>query len=143
MKPLTRYLGIALAVATLCGSLPVQADPHGRRWYREDIRHFERHDLPVWRGGYWHNGRHAGRWGWWWVVGGVWYFYPRPAYPYPDPYVPPVVVAPPAVTVPPVAEAAPTYWYYCEPSRAYYPYVATCPKEWRRVPATPPGVAEQ
>ena len=79
-----------------------------------------------------------GRLGWWWVVGGVWYFYPQPAYPYPDPYVPPVVVvdqAPQSDTpsVPPPAQN----WYYCEASKSYYPYVANCPAGWKTVPATP------
>lgn len=30
-------------------------------------------------------------------------------------------------------------WYYCEDSRAYYPYVTTCRTPWRTVPATPQG----
>ena len=36
--------------------------------------------------------------GWWWVVGGVWYFYPSPVYPYPSPWEPPpvVIASPPA-----------------------------------------------
>jgi hypothetical protein len=45
--------------------------------------------------------------GWWWIVGCVYYLYPAPVYPYPDPYVPPTVVP------------APTYWFYCQnPPRA-------------------------
>jgi hypothetical protein len=30
-------------------------------------------------------------------------------------------------------------WYYCDSSRAYYPYVNRCPEGWRAVPAAPPG----
>jgi hypothetical protein len=29
-------------------------------------------------------------------------------------------------------------WYYCESSKAYYPYVSECKEGWRAVPATPP-----
>jgi len=28
-------------------------------------------------------------------------------------------------------------WYWCDPLRAYYPYVATCPVPWRPVPPNP------
>jgi len=124
----------------------------GRGWHG-DIRHFERHDLGHWRDGRWRHDRHGGHFGWWWVVGGIWYFYPAPVYPYPDPYVPPVVVqqppdvviqqAPP-VSVPPPSQAGktqpPQNWYYCESAQTYYPYVSSCPSGWKLVPATPPGV---
>jgi hypothetical protein len=32
----------------------------------------------AWDGGRWHHEVHNGRDGWWWDVGGVWYFYPQP-----------------------------------------------------------------
>ncbi|HUZ71675.1 MAG TPA: hypothetical protein VMU87_01710 [Stellaceae bacterium] len=71
----------------------------------------------------------GGRLGWWWVVGPTWYFYPAPIYPYPypDPYVPPVVTAPPAAT-----------WYYCSNPAGYYPYVPQCPVPWQPVQAPAP-----
>jgi hypothetical protein len=78
------------------------------------------------------------------VVGGLWYFYPEPVYPYPDPYIPPVVVVQPTVPVAPTAPvpaAAPQYWYYCEASQNYYPYIATCPSGWKMIPTTPPVAA--
>jgi hypothetical protein len=31
----------------------------------------------AWEGGRWHHEMHDGRMGWWWDVGGVWYFYPE------------------------------------------------------------------
>lgn len=31
----------------------------------------------------------------------------------------------------------PGYWYYCETSKTYYPYVNECPEGWRQVPARP------
>lgn len=69
------------------------------------------------------------------MLGPMWY--PSPYY-----YQPvPVVVAPPAP--PPVyIEQAPavapvevqqSYWYYCKPSKSYYPYVKECPAGWERV----------
>ena len=30
------------------------------------------------------------------------------------------------------------FWYYCDESKAYYPYVATCNGPWRQVSAVPP-----
>lgn len=106
-------------------------------WYGSEIRHFERADVHVWRGGSWFHTHHEGQLGWWWVVGGLWYFYPEPVYPYPDPYIPPVVV----VQLPPVSPATtptPQYWYYCEANQNYYPYIPTCPTNWKMVPVTPP-----
>jgi hypothetical protein len=32
----------------------------------------------AWEGGRWHHEVHNGRDGWWWDVGGVWYYYPQP-----------------------------------------------------------------
>lgn len=124
----------ALGVAGIVILLPTmaRADEH-HRWHGGEIRHFEHHDRARWQGGYWHHGPHGGRLGWWWVVGGAWYFYPQPIYPYPDPYVPPAVVVPA-----PSVQPAPQYWYYCDSARTYYPYVSSCPSGWRAVPATPP-----
>lgn len=47
----------------------------------------------------------------------------------PPPQTPPQQAAPPAGT-----------WYYCDSSKAYYPYVNECKEGWKPVPATPPGV---
>lgn len=54
-------------------------------------------------------------------------------------YSPPVVVAPAS---PPVyvergddeAAAKPTWWYWCQSAKGYYPYVKECPGGWQRVP---------
>jgi hypothetical protein len=55
--------------------------------------------------------------------------------PYPDR---PVVMAPsPRVYAEP-APPPPHYWYYCDASHAYYPYVPQCPGGWRQVLPTPP-----
>lgn len=132
----------ALTVATLAAiSLPASAEHDGRHGgFRGggDIRHFDRHDFAVWRSGGWRHVRHGGRLGWWWVVAGAWYFYPEPVYPYPDPYIPPVVVTEPAPQPePPQAQ----FWYFCAAANAYYPYVSSCPGGWKTVPATPPAAS--
>ena len=103
--------------------------------------HFAEHDWGVWRGGAWRHEWHDGRFGWWWLVGPDWYYYPEPLYPYPNPYVPPTVEAAPAVAGegPPPAQ----YWYYCDNPPGYYPYVATCQTQWRPVPATPQAPGPQ
>lgn len=106
---------------------------HGR-WHG-DIRHFHDYDMPRWRAGRWYNGWHDGRHAWWWIAGGAWYFYPRPVYPYPDPYLPPVVVVPEASSTPP---AATQYWYSCPNPKGYYPYVVQCLTVWQKVPAAIP-----
>ena len=144
-------VGWALAAAALLGAVVPQsamAQRHVRGWHG-DIRHFDRYDRNHWRSGAWRHGSHGGRIGWWWVAGGAWYLYPQPVYPYPDPYRPPFVVEqaplPVVIQVPapvqsqpgPQVAPAPQFWYYCDASRAYYPYVATCPGGWQTVPATP------
>ena len=134
MKSVARTLCGALLVMPLIAPAALAQHPHGRgghgpggHW-RGDIRHFHDHDFAYWRGGRWFHGAHGGRLGWWWVVGPSWYFYPAPIYPYPDPYVPPVVNAPPPSQT----------WYYCANPPGYYPYVAQCLVPWRPV-VPPPG----
>ena len=85
-------------------------------------------------------------------VGPVWgypyypyWYYPPPYYVYaPPPTVvveqPPVYVEQqPAAPAPPVGSAPSVqvqqYWYYCQPSGAYYPNVQTCTEPWIKVPA--------
>ncbi|HUW51053.1 MAG TPA: hypothetical protein VMV75_08570 [Sulfuricella sp.] len=148
-----KTISLMLAFSTLAALAPLSANAdrrddgrhdEGRNWHG-DIREFHNRDLPRWRAGHWHHGAHEGRLGWWWVVGGLWYFYPQPVYPYPDAYTPPVVViqqpASPAAPGAPAAQAQ--YWYYCTSVKGYYPYVPSCPEGWKTVPATPPGVPVQ
>jgi hypothetical protein len=123
-----RTAGMLLVLAFAI--LPIAAGGDGWRYRDHDIHRFRHHDFDVWRHGHWHHGWHDGRFGWWWVAGGVWYLYPAPVYPYPDPYVPPpVVVLPPP---PP-----PGFWYYCKNPPGYYPYVPVCYGPWHSIPATP------
>ena len=71
--------------------------------------------------------------------GGPWWAYPPPYYYYPAP----VVVQQPVIYVEqnPQPASAPEanqgWWYYCDQSRGYYPYVRECPTGWQRVPPTP------
>jgi hypothetical protein len=146
------FSAVAVSVGCFATSAAAQQwherhDPHyygppPHMWHG-DIERFHERDITVWHGGRWIHDRHDGRFGWWWVVGGVWYFYPAPVYPYPDPYTPPMVeMAPTGGTV---------YWY-CPSPAGYYPYVAVCPSPWQRMtsvvapppaPAPPPVVGQR
>ncbi len=127
----------AVLAASLAGTASAQPrwehDDRGRGhdhdgWHDRDIHRFHERDIDVWRTGRWFEGRHGGRVGWWWVLGDAWYYYPQPVYPYPDPYLPPVVAAPPPG--PPGQ-----FYYYCPRPRGYYPYVQACTAPWRAVSA--------
>ena len=52
-------------------------------------------------------------------------------------YPAPVVSGPPPVYVE-RDQPADQWWYYCEQTRGYYPYVKECPGGWKRVPPAPP-----
>ena len=74
-----------------------------------------------------------GPWGPW----GPWY-YPPPYY-----YPSPVVVRSEPVTY--IEQGSPqvteqrggNWWYYCDTTKGYYPYVKECPAGWQRVSPTP------
>ena len=102
----------------------------GRGEWHGDIHRFHEHDFDRWHGGHWLHEIHEGRDCWWWIVDGLWYFYPSPIYPFPDPYTPPEVVLAPA----PVGPAGPpSYVYYCANPSGYYPYVGRCFTAWQRM----------
>jgi|SRR3954465_3209522 hypothetical protein len=82
--------------------------------------------------------------------GAPWYYGPGPYYgpsPYYYPYyASPVVVSTPQPTtyierqdVAPTSSASTDWWYYCEQSKGYYPYVKTCPTGWQKVSPVPPA----
>lgn len=108
------------------------------------MRHFDEHERAVWQGGHWGQEWHNGRYGWWWYTGGGWYFYDQPVYPYPL-IVSDAVVFEPVVDVPvapayapppaPLGAPPPSFWYYCDNPPGYYPYVPSCPTQYREVPA--------
>ncbi|HQT39914.1 MAG TPA: hypothetical protein PK231_10845, partial [Acidocella sp.] len=126
-----------------------------------DVRHFDHDDFDHWREGYWDNTCFAGRCGWWWLAGGIWYFYSEPVYPYPlyvpdityqdpsygyddsPPPPPPVYYAPPPTYYapppppPPSVPLAPgpKFRYYCTNPPGYYPEVPNCNTQYEEVPA--------
>ena len=84
-----------------------------------------------WRGGHWWHGAHHGRVGWWWSVGGLWYWYPEAVYPYPT-----YISTTASYDYAPQGYSEDS-WYYCQSAQAYYPYVRSCDSEWQRVPISP------
>ena len=133
-----KRLLLAVLLITWAG-LVLPAPAQARPVWRGNIGRFHEHDLIIWHSGHWFHGRHARRFGWWWVVGGVWYWYPAPVYPYPDPYTPSIIVqTSPTAQAPPTAPPQAPVWYYCAQPAGYYPYVPECPSGWKAVPATPP-----
>ena len=120
-----------------------------------DYRHFSVHEREIWRGGGWRHEWYQGRLGWWWTVGGMWYFFDAPIYPYPE-VVPEVVfeaqvdveqpVEQPAEEPQPPLRIKPQpqqYRYWCDNPRGYYPEVPSCPSGWRQVPVSPPPPPQQ
>lgn len=110
------------------GGKNYKAQYHGRGGY-----------LGGWRGhrAYW-GPRSIGGLGFYWggpfVVGPPWY-----PYGYFSP--PPVIVQqqPPVYVEP--EQRSDHYWYYCQNSQGYYPYVKSCPDGWMKVvpQPTPPN----
>ena len=95
--------------------------------------------------GHWHGGSRVfvgvgAYYGGWGYYGYPWWPY-YPAYSYPYYYPPaPAVYSPPAYEELPVPAPAPqSYWYYCQDSGQYYPYVKNCASNWVKVPPTPAG----
>lgn len=118
-KPSKWVAAAALAASALLGAAPALAHGHGGGRVHFGIG--LNFGPPYW-GPYW---------------GPAWY-YPPPYY-----YPPAVVVAqPPAPPVYVERSDQPAqsqgYWYYCESSRGYYPYVKECPGGWKAVPPAPP-----
>jgi hypothetical protein len=92
----------------------------------------------AWAHGYHHHGARVGVGV---VVGAPLGWYYPPTYYYRSP---PVIVTQAAPTVyvergpdGPVQAQSDGYWYYCQNTGAYYPYVRECPSPWQRVPAQP------
>ena len=83
-------------------------------------------------------------------IGGYPYYPPYGPYPYGPYYYPPYYPAPVVVQQPPtvyIEQPTPQtqpqpaqpqgWWYFCNESRAYYPYVKECPGGWQRVAPQP------
>ncbi len=128
-----------MATASIVTPFTVIADQHGggRHWGGHEIHRFAEHDFKTWRDGRWYQGAHDNRLGWWWIAAGIWYFYPAPVYPYPDPFTPPVTIINQPTAISP-DHPVPQFWYYCASEKEYYPYLPSCPEAWHQVPALPP-----
>lgn len=130
----------ALLVGLLSGS--AWADRPDRHW---DRRHHGHH------GHYGHHGHHDQRSGVRFAVtiGNAWHapspfvgfqYAPRWPHVYAPPVVPVFVSPPPPVVYveqrmarPAVPALEPGYWYYCNESQTYYPYVQQCSGNWVKV----------
>jgi hypothetical protein len=110
-----------------------EARDEGHREFRGEIGRFHEQDWNLWHSGHWEHAEHEGRRGWWWVAGGLWYLFPAPVYPYPNPYEPPAAFVPTPEFDPPPPPPRANSWYFCPPRNAYYPYVSSCPVPWQRV----------
>jgi hypothetical protein len=138
--------GFHAAPPSFHGALPNAGAPVGAPHYQlgrpgHDLGAFNGHnfahmptpDHEAWRGGAWRHELHDGHLGWWWVVGGSWFFYPAPIFPYPT-YIGPDYYYDYYSSYP----APSYYWYYCEDPPGYYPYVQDCNVDWQPVPPQGP-----
>jgi hypothetical protein len=120
-----RFLQIVLVLMVVFAvtSMPAYAERGGHDGHERRGEHFEH------RGGHGEFGLFVGP-GW-----------EDPYYPYYPPYEStPVIVEPPQdlyVQPNPQAEA-PDYWYFCQETQGYYPYVKECPKGWMKVVPSAP-----
>jgi hypothetical protein len=72
------------------------------------------HGQLAWKHGRWRHEKRNGRFGWWWDVGGIWYFYPEPIEGPPD-YVSDIEVADEATAAPPPPPEEPRQTFYYRP----------------------------
>ncbi|HEY6364621.1 MAG TPA: hypothetical protein VI585_07495 [Candidatus Binatia bacterium] len=82
----------------IAAALPAVGQARPGPVWRGGIDHFHEHDIVIWWGGHWFHGWNGNRFGWWWIVGPASYWYPAPVYPYPNAYIPPVVVQSPSAS---------------------------------------------
>jgi hypothetical protein len=166
-----------LAGTALVSAAPAQAADHIRPFHhaiarhnhfvlRHDFRHFTPAEHRWWTGGRWRHTWWHGRYGWWWNVGGAFYFYNAPAYPYPSDVSPTYYddqnyddddqgggygdqgqdqggyndqgPGPDQQDMGPgYGGGGPSVWYHCNRPEGYYPYVKECRGGWEQVPAQP------
>jgi hypothetical protein len=109
----TAVIALLLALGGVLASEPAQA--HGRARVSIGVGF----GYPFW-GPYWSP----------WYYPPPYYYYPAPTY---------VVPAQPTTYIEQGSSSAADqgWWYYCDTSRGYYPYVKECPSGWQRVPPAP------
>jgi hypothetical protein len=118
---------VGLIVVAATALLVPPSEAHGRRFHRGGVR--TSIVLGFGPAYYWGPYPH-------------WHYYPPPYVVYSPPPVvvqeaPPVYVQQTPPPPAPSAQAAESYWYYCQSAGAYYPSVGTCPEEWVKVPPRP------
>lgn len=116
-KQTYRMLVVALASVLVAPPLSAfaqrEAGPRGARLApTQNFGGHVYHGQLAWRDGRWHHTTRNGRFGWWWDVGGVWYFYPEPVEA-PPAYVSDIEVADEATAAhPPPEESRHAFFYY-------------------------------
>jgi len=133
-----KILLLATAFVVMISGQPASAKPRPEQHqghtqpspWGGDIKRFHDRDFDYWKQGRWVHGPHEGRDGWWWTVGGLWYFYSTPVYPYPDPFTPSTIIIGTVPTAP--VSTTPQYWYCSDPA-GYYPYVPRCYNPWQSI----------
>jgi hypothetical protein len=90
-----------------------------------------------WQNGEWVRTWRDGHLAWWWAVGGSWYWYAAPSYPYPSAVAP---VSMRGLTPPAVAEeqSAGPSWIYCDKPAREAEAPASCNGNWHRVAVAAP-----
>ena len=140
---------------------------HEADFHTRQVAAFDRHEFHRWQAGLWRNEWHYGRRGWWWDVGGVWYGYPEPIFPYPEEVAPLVVYDAAVIDGPDMADAelgttqesgapvlpgqvalaaaapiqplppTPVGWYRCDQPGGYFPGLDSCGTYWALVQNAP------
>jgi hypothetical protein len=107
---------------------------HGQDFHVRNVRYFNDREWHDWRGGYWHNEYYDGRFGWWFDVGGVYYPYAAPIFPFPLVVAPLVYEDVPAEPPPPPGfvplPALPQAAYHCSDPSGFYPALQSCGSGW-------------
>ena len=121
-------------------NIPQDGYRKGHRGYVQhfsghNYKHWDKQERAIWRGGEWRHDKYMGMFGWWWITGGMLYFYEEPEYPYPQSvsdveYEIPVEDQLPQDNNQEPPEDPYYYWYYCKDPRGYYPYIPECPGGW-------------
>lgn len=136
-----RWLMVLLAsVVGTIAFVPAPAEAHGPS-YRGGVVHGRPAIAPVRHGGHWRPrvGVYIGAPivaapFWYHGYYGPSYYYSPPAY-YSAPQYAPEYIERDA----PAPQSQQNWWYYCNDSQGYYPYVKECPGGWQRVAPQPPA----
>jgi hypothetical protein len=93
-------------------SAPQRSAPAAMRSH--NFRGHVYHGQHAWEHGRWRHEKRNGRFGWWWDVGGIWYFYPEPIEGPPD-YVSDIEVEDETAAAPPPPPEEPRQAVYYRP----------------------------